>query len=140
MIFADTGYFIAQVKPRDALHERATAWAKALGEPLGEPLLTTEFILVEVADALSQPRDRSKLYALLAALRGSSQCEIIPASPALFEAGLQLHAARPDKEWSLTDCISFVVMQQRDITRALAYDHHFEQSGFEPLLRREPAE
>ena len=134
MIFADTGYFIAQIKPRDALHQRATAWANALHEPL----LTTEFVLLEVADALSQPHDRAKLYALLSALRQGADCEIVLLSSALFAAGLQLHAARPDKEWSLTDCISFVVMREHNVTRALAYDHHFAQAGFEPLLRREP--
>lgn len=134
MIFADTGYFIAQLKPQDNLYQRATAWAEALHEPL----LTTEFVLMEVADGLSHPRDRSKLHAMLAALRQGDDCEIIPASPQLFEAGLQLHAARPDKEWSLTDCISFIVMSERGLSRALAYDHHFEQAGFEPLLRREP--
>jgi len=135
MIFADTGYFVAQLKPRDNLYQRATVWANALHEPL----LTTEYILVEVADALSEPRDRAKLHALMAVLRQPGNCEIIPASSALFEAGLQLHAARPDKEWSLTDCISFVTMRERNVTRALAYDHHFEQAGFEALLRREPA-
>ena len=134
MIFADTGYFIAQANPSDRLHQRARAWTSFLREPM----LTTEFVLIEVADAFSLPRDRDRLYALLAALRRSDNCEILPASPQLFDAGLQLHAARPDKEWSLTDCISFSVMRQRNLTLSLAYDHHFEQAGFEPLLRREP--
>jgi predicted nucleic acid-binding protein len=71
-------------------------------------------------------------------IRSDRNIEVIPASTELFEAGLQLHAQRPDKEWSLTDCISFVVMQRRGITSALAYDHHFEQAGFEVLLRRDP--
>ena len=55
-----------------------------------------------------------------------------------WDRALKLHADRPDKFWSLTDCITFTVMQQRRITRALAYDHHFEQAGFEALLRRDP--
>jgi len=135
MIFADTGYFIAQIQTRDELHERAVRWS----QHANEPLLTTEYVLVEVADALSAPLNRARLHTFLAFLRRSSKCAIIPASPQLFEAGLQLHAARPDKEWSLTDCISFVVMRERGVSRALAYDHHFEQAGFEPLLRREPA-
>jgi predicted nucleic acid-binding protein len=135
MIFVDTGYLLAQAKPRDALHERATAWTAALREPL----LTTEFVLVELADGLSSPFDRAKLHATLDYLRRLNTCEIVPASSALFERGLQLHAARGDKKWSLTDCISFVVMQERGIPRALAYDHHFEQAGFEALLWREVA-
>ena len=60
------------------------------------------------------------------------------ASPRLFAAGLDLYRNRPDKAWSLTDCISFVVMRERSITEALAYDRHFEQAGFRALLREEP--
>lgn len=135
MIFVDTGYFLALLDTRDTLHQRALQWSRGLNEPL----LTTEYVVVEMFNAFSAPTKRFRPHGLLAQLRKTPQYEILPASPQLFEAGLQLHAARPDKEWSLTDCISFVVMSERDISRALAYDHHFEQAGFEPLLRREPA-
>jgi predicted nucleic acid-binding protein len=60
------------------------------------------------------------------------------ASADLFEKGLQLHAQRPDKEWSLTDCISFVILWDRHIAKALTHDHHYEQAGLEALLRRDP--
>ncbi len=62
----------------------------------------------------------------------------IPASPQLLDAGLALHAARPDKEWSLTDCVSFHLMRERGLTQTLAHDHHFAQAGFDPLLQRDP--
>ena len=113
MIFVDTGYLNAQTNPNDRLYPRAMAWAAALNEPL----LTTEFVRVEVADAFSHPRDRAKCHALLSVLRRSNQCEILPASSELFQSGLQLHAARPDKEWSLTDCISFVIMRAKSRAR-----------------------
>ncbi|MBL8850026.1 MAG: type II toxin-antitoxin system VapC family toxin [Planctomycetaceae bacterium] len=64
--------------------------------------------------------------------------EVIWSSRWLFDQSLALHAARQDKRWSLTDCAAFVVMQQRGIRRALTYDRHFEQAGFEALLRRDP--
>lgn len=67
--------------------------------------------------------------------RKSPKVEVTPATRELFESGWNLYAARPDKDWSLTDCISFVVMQERGITDALTGDHHFEQAGFKPLLR-----
>ena len=92
--------------------------------------------MVESVNYFSKPPDRIKVQGLLRQLRTNSNWEIVPA---LFDSGLQLHAARPDKAWSLTDCISFELMRERDLTRALAYNHHFEQAGFEPLLRREPA-
>ena len=65
-------------------------------------------------------------------------CRWVPASPELLEKSLALHRTRTDKDWSLTDCSSFVIMSERQMARALSYDHHFEQAGFEALLRREP--
>jgi uncharacterized protein len=132
MLLIDTGYLLAFLDPRDALHARARAWAASLTEPL----LVTEYVLWETVNACSKPVNRPRVHALLAGLRTAA--EFLAASPALFEAGLQLHAERPDKEWSLTDCISFVVMKQRGLTQALTPDHHFEQAGFEALLRRDP--
>jgi hypothetical protein len=58
----------------------------------------------------------------------------MPSSNELFAAGVELYATRPDKEWSLTDCISFVVMEREGLTDALTGDRHFEQAGFKVLL------
>jgi hypothetical protein len=134
MTFTDAGYVIALVNPRDQPHPRAAAWEAYLSDQL----VVTEYVLVEVFNFLSKPASRGKAHALIARLRAATNYELIPAAADLFEAGLQLHAQRPDKEWSLTDCISFVVMQRRGITRALTHDIHFEQAGFEALLRRDP--
>lgn len=135
MMFADTGYFIALLNPFDNLHARTLLWSRAVRERV----CTTDYVLLETVNYFSKPADRSAVHNLLRRLNADTGYEIIPASSQLFEAGLQLHAARADKEWSLTDCISFAVMSERGLTRALAYDHHFEQAGFEPLLRREPS-
>jgi predicted nucleic acid-binding protein len=71
-------------------------------------------------------------------IRSRDDRTIEPLTPTLVDEGLTLYRARPDKSWSLTDCVSFTLMTDRQITRALAYDHHFEQAGFEALLRRDP--
>lgn len=134
MIFVDTGYFLGVLSPDDALAHRVAQWE----EQLREPLLTTEWVLIEVADALGSPRSRSIVRPFFNSLRRDNMIEIVPASSQLFEAGLQFYDARSDKEWSLTDCISFVLMPERGISRALAFDHHFEQAEFEALVRREP--
>ena len=68
-------------------------------------------------------------------LRSESDAKIIAPEPGLFDQGCQLYFSRPDKEWSLTDCISFVVMQREGLTDALTGDRHFEQAGFHALLR-----
>ncbi len=130
-LFGDTEYFIALVNPEDQFHDQAVALTK---RPPG-PLLTTEFVLTEVGDALSQPIDRRQFQHLLALLQQQRDVEIMPASSHWFRSGCQFHGQRPDKEWSLTDCISFVVMQDRGITDALTSDRHFEQAGFRILLK-----
>jgi uncharacterized protein len=134
MILLDTGYFIALFTPDDDLHARAAAWSLHLAEPL----LVTEYILLECVNCFSRPQDRPSAHALIEHVRSDGVCEVVPASQELFEAGLRLHRDRPDKEWSLTDCISFELMAERGMNQALAYDHHFEQAGFEALLRRDP--
>lgn len=134
MIFLDTTYLLAVVNPRDILFPRAQAWTRLLTEPL----LLTEYVVWEVVNAYSKAVDRRKAHEIVARVRSGSDCELVVANSELFEAGLQLHAVRTDKDWSLTDCISFILMQRRGITRGLTYDHHFEQAGFEALLRRDP--
>ena len=134
MIFLDTSYFLALFNPDDELHSRALAWSEHL---VRERFVLTEYVLWECVNSFSRPGDRPSAHALVAHVRSTPSYDLVIAAPQLFEAGLQLHRNRPDKEWSLTDCISFQVMIERGITRAMAYDHHFEQAGFEALLRRD---
>jgi len=134
MIFVDTGYLLALLTPDDELFDRAQRWANAIHEPL----ITTEYVLVELVNALSAPIDRPTVQAAVVEIRSSHNWELVHATPELFTEGLSLHGSRPDKHWSLTDCVSFTIMQQRGLRQALAFDHHFEQAGFECLLRRDP--
>ncbi|SRR6266446_2526570 len=134
MILADSGYLIALAKPKDSLHGRAAAWSAQIREPL----LVTEYVLWETVNYLSLPQDRRKAHALVEQVRNGVPFDYVVASPALLEAGLHLHRDCLDKEWSLTDCVSFHLMAERGITRALAYDIHFQQAGFEALLRLDP--
>jgi hypothetical protein len=70
-------------------------------------------------------------------LRFNPFVSIIPPSQEVFDLGLDLYAQRPDKDWSLTDCISFIVMRQHGLTDALTGDRHFQQAGFKALLAHE---
>jgi len=134
VIFVDTGYLLALLSPQDELFERAQRWAAVVGEPL----VTTDYVLWELVNSFSDPVDRPKAHAAVAEIRSSANWDLIDATPELFSQGLLLHQSRPDKRWSLTDCVSFFVMQEQTLQRALAFDHHFEQAGFEALLRRDP--
>jgi predicted nucleic acid-binding protein len=91
-----------------------------------------------MVNTLSNRLDRPKAHAAVAEVLSSGAWELIYATPQLFSEGLSLHGQRQDKDWSLTDCISFIVMRQRGLQQALAYDQHFEQAGFDALLRRDP--
>jgi predicted nucleic acid-binding protein len=134
MIYLDTGFFIALFNPGDHLHARAVGWANAIDEPM----LLTEYVLWESVNYFSGRADRPKAHALVEHIRTEPSYELVYATPRLLAAGLSLHKQRSDKDWSLTDCIGFRLMEERGIKRALAYDRHFVQAGFTALLRFDP--
>jgi predicted nucleic acid-binding protein len=130
-VFADTFFYLALLSRESTARARAEEVAAALRVPR----VTTAFVLIEVANALSGRAHRHAYVSLARRLSGSRTTTVIPATDELLARGQSLYADRPDKDWSLTDCVSFVVMQDRGITEALTGDHHFEQAGFVPLLR-----
>jgi predicted nucleic acid-binding protein len=103
-VFADTSYYVALLSGRDAWHARAV---KLSGNLLGR-VFTTEYVLVETASMLCQGVDRTAYVGLVRDLESDRSVQIVAASRSLFRAGLDLFTTRPDKEWSLVDCISFV--------------------------------
>ena len=129
-VFADAFYLIALSNPNDAHHKAAVR----ASDSLTAGLLTTHWVLVEVADALCAPTFRADVAGFLRDLARDPGTQIIGPDLVLYERGLDLYA-EPDKAWSLTDCLSFVVMADRGLTEALTGDHHFEQAGFRALLR-----
>jgi uncharacterized protein len=130
-VFADTSFYIAAVNPGDVLHAAAAKYARA---SFG-PIITTEHVLVETGNWLAKTNDRAVFVQLMKDIRADRHTEVILGDPTLFERGLDLYSRRPDKSWSLTDCISFVLMQEHGLTDALTGDHHFEQAGFHALLK-----
>jgi predicted nucleic acid-binding protein len=130
-VFADTSYYIALFYQGDSGHDAAFRFSR---EDV-RPVLLTDFILVELANSLCRGGGRQLFVDLVGNLRSDPSVTIIPASRALLDAGLRLYAQRKDKDWSLTDCTSFVAMRQHRLTDALTADHHFEQAGFNVLLR-----
>ena len=129
-VFADTFFYLALLNDADPRHLRALAESK-----VARPILTTEFILVELGNACARAEDHADFLALVAGMRASSRVKIIPVSSELLERGLELMRERSDKDWSLTDCLSFVVMAEAELQSALTGDQHFEQAGFKALLK-----
>ena len=137
--FADSGYWIALWNSRDALHEKALSIADERSAT--DEILTTRMVLIEALDALSGSGEFRRRIAAreVEALEDDPSVEIIPLSDDHFQSALRRYAARSDQRWGLTDCASFLIMEQRDITQALAYDRDFEQAGFTALLRQDRA-
>jgi uncharacterized protein len=114
----------------DEFHARAAD----LTASLPARLVTTVWVLTEVADALSGPGTRHLVRPFVRDLRADPAVVIVPASNKLFDAALELFGRRSDKGWSLTDCTSFVIMKQKGLRDALTADRHFRQAGFGALL------
>lgn len=116
----------------DPAHARAVV----LSQSFTGQVFTTGWVLIELADGWARPLHwRSVLIQLLDDIASNADIIVVPCSELLHQEGLQLYRNRRDKEWSLTDCISFVVMQRESIAGALTGDHHFEQAGFTALLK-----
>lgn len=131
-VFADTGYWIALLNPKDDWHGRVLDASRALGKVR---LITTEMVLDELLAALSKVPVRGFAISGAEAIRSNPNTEVVPQTSIQFGEAFDLYRRMSDKEWSLTDCASFVLMRQRGILEALAHDYHFEQAGFVALLR-----
>ncbi len=133
-VFADSGYWIALWNPRDTLHRRAMAVTDALGT---SAVVTTQLVLTEALDAMAGMGEFRRRFAarMVQALEDNPAVEIVPQTDFQFRTAVERYTSRSDQRWGLTDCASFLVMEERGLTQALAYDRDFEQAGFIALLR-----
>ncbi len=132
-IFVDTVAWIALVNLQDSLHLRAKSVFAQLRTDRHR-FLTSEFVLLEFANTLSSPDFRMRASAFIHGLKDTDDVEIVPASSDLFSSGFELYKSRADKEWSLVDFTSFVIMNEYNIAEAFTEDHHFEQASSTKLL------
>jgi predicted nucleic acid-binding protein len=135
-VFLDSAFVIALINTQDEHHELARTAESRL--PFGTRFVLTRAVCLEIGNALTSRRFRRHAVRILTSIERDPQFLILPWDQRTYTAGLDLFRNRPDKEWSLTDCMSFVVMRERGITEALTTDHHFRQAGFLPLLRPSP--
>ena len=133
-LFLDTSFAIALLVTSDSYHQRALGLLHSF-EQARAIAVTTRAVLLEIGNGLSRQRNRASAQRFLRWLEEDPIVAITPLSEDLWCEGLELFESRPDKDWGMTDCISFTVMQQLGVRRALTADVHFEQAGFEALLR-----
>lgn len=130
----DTLYLVARLNPRDQWHQRAHALSTQFSDAR---FITTESILLEVLNffAAYHPEMRQTVASFARAALDDSSIEVIRHTSDLFLEGLDLYESRLDKGYSLTDCISMIVLRKHRITDVLMHDRHFAQEGFNILLQ-----
>lgn len=133
-LFADSNYWIAIFDPDDSLHTQAIEVGKRV--PAFSRIITSDFVIIEVLNALSGDTREIKQHAVHYFENPTlkSPLHVVRWSKELYERAITLFL-RADKSWSIVDCTSFLIMQDRGIRDALTHDRHFEQAGFRALLR-----
>lgn len=129
-VFVDTGFYIGLLRRVDELHLRCADFAKRYDGTF----VTSEFVLIELGNWMGQTPLRSSFAELAGRLREDPTTVVLPATADWYLRGLRLYTKRPDKYWSLTDCISFEMMREHGLTEALSADRHFTQAGFHAML------
>lgn len=129
-ILVDTAYVLALVNERDQYHDRAQELADLFE---GHDLLITDAVLLEIGNALARGF-KEQAIEIITYFFESEEVEIFRHSSQIFDKAFALYKKYADKEWSLVDCISFIVMRERGIKQALTFDRHFEQAGFVAIM------
>ncbi len=129
-VFVDTGYLLALERRTDENHPRALAHWRSLRDRGLPTLVTTTYVFDEVVTYLNSRGLHASAVKTGKRLLGSPSVELVHVGDGLFRGAFDLLEGRADKRYSLTDCVSFVLMRERGISAALAFDRHFEQEGF----------
>ena len=128
-VFVDTAAWIALRNTKDTLHQQAISTMQELRADQIQ-LITSEFIFLEIADGFANSPKRDSITDWVNQLRQMPTLTCVPLSQTLLNDAWTLYSQYSDKEWGLTDCTSFVIMKQQDISVAFTSDKHFEQAGF----------
>lgn len=135
-VFLDTSFSIALAIAKDEFHTKANQLAEQLTDAKSQ-IFTTGAVILEIGNALSRRKYRQSATGIIRRLQSEQNTSIVAVTDELFDEAFDLFQNRPDKNWSIVDCISFVVMQERGIVCALTTDEHFVQAGFRALLRED---
>jgi uncharacterized protein len=131
-VFVDTSYIIAILNPNDQYNKIAQEYIQDLFQDY--EVWTSEAVLFELGNAFAKT-NRELVTRFVSNLRRSVYVHIIWGNEILFQEALGLYSRHQDKNWSLTDCLSFIIMRENDISIAYSSDHHFEQAGFHYILQ-----
>ena len=128
--FADTWFWVALINKRDPYHAQAHRISDDIGD---EPIFTSHMVFVEVMGHFTKGGEMLRRLAVQTfnGLRLKDTVTIVPQTPEQFEAATRRYLQYKDKEWSLTDCASMIIMEANNISIAITDDHHFEQAKYQ---------
>jgi predicted nucleic acid-binding protein len=129
---------MALSRKRDRYNRRAVAWNQFVIRTRGI-IVTTEAVLGDWLNAFSDASTRAVAAEGYRRAPADASIEVVPFQPELIDSAVQLYRTRPDESWSLADCLSFVVMERRQLAEALTTDRHFEQAGVKVMMLQQPA-
>ena len=129
--FLDTLFVVALINHRDQYHASATELA---AQYEGRAFLTTDAVLLEIGNALAR-KFKQQAVETIGHLLSSEDVQVVRLTTELFAEAFSLYESHQDKEWGLTDCISFAVMRREGVQEALTFDQHFVQAGFQAVMR-----
>ncbi|MBE0541535.1 MAG: PIN domain-containing protein [Verrucomicrobia bacterium] len=132
-VFVDTSGLVALLNEDDSLHPAAISLWRELAR-IGSKVILTDWVIAETGNGLARTKARSAFVETVRRLTASTDGLVVSVGPDFLSKALQLYSERPDKNWGLVDCASFVVMSQEGIFDAFTNDRHFEQAGFICLL------
>jgi len=135
-LFLDTAFVQALLNKNDQYHGIAKSRLNELRT--AKEVWITEAILIEIGNALSVAH-RAAAVRFINQCYATSNIHVAPVDTKLLNRALDLYDERADKEWGLTDCISFIVMSDQNLTEAMTPDRHFIQAGFQALMRDQSA-
>lgn len=129
--FLDTAYVLALLNQKDTYHKQAKEMLPSMHS--AHEVWLTEAVLIEIANALASS-NRSAAVAFINSCYFTPNVRVVSVDSKLLKRAVDFYKNRQDKEWGLTDCISFIVMDDNDLTEAFTADDHFQQAGFRALL------
>jgi predicted nucleic acid-binding protein len=131
-VLLDSTFIAGYLNSRDQHHSSAKRCMPLVKG--ADEVVITEPVLVEVGNLLHSPSHRLQAAQFIEACYVTKNITVVPVDRELLTRALRFFRQHTDKEWGLTDCISFVVMHDLKLTTAVTADRDFQQAGFQALM------
>ena len=129
----DTSGLYALLAPADSAHQPAVELLKQASQAKRVAVIT-DYVLSETATLLMARKARHLAQELFDMTEQSRALRIVRVDAEQFDQAKRIFLKHFDHQYSFTDCVSFAIMRELELTEALTTDRHFQEMGFAPLL------